>query len=212
MIRINLLKPETKEIRDAEAVAAPEFKPEKKSPKIGNLIFLALILVLIGFFWVQKRARDNETRLLDAARIEKQRLAYVTAKLDEVTKQRVALIQKITLINALKSQQDLAVRIIDAISRNLPDWVWLTESSFDSKGVQIKGKAISNNLIADYISNLEASDVFENVNLISSTLRKDQRTEFLDFALSMSLEQPTPAALAPPSEQARPKVKRGGAR
>ncbi len=43
------------------------------------------------------------------------------------------------------------------MSRRLPDWVWLTEIIFDDKGIQIKGKALSNNLIADYISSLENS-------------------------------------------------------
>ena len=34
--------------------------------------------------------------------------------------------------------------------------------------IQIKGNALSNNLIADYIYNLESSPHFANVNLISS--------------------------------------------
>jgi len=210
MIRINLLKPETKEIRETAIPGAPEFKPEKKAPKIGNLIFLLLILALIAFFWFQKRAMDNENRLLENARVEKQQLAYVTAKLEELNQQKASLEQKINLINSLKAEQDRAVRIMDAVSRNLPEWVWLTEAGYDARGLQIKGKALSNNLIADYISNLEASDIFMKVNLSSSTLRKVQKNEFLEFALNMSIEKAEEETAAPPA-QAKPAAKKGGA-
>ena len=33
----------------------------------------------------------------------------------------------------LKSQRDLAVRIMDELSRVLPEWVWLNDVSFEAK-------------------------------------------------------------------------------
>ncbi len=211
MIRINLLKPETKEIREvAAAPGAPEFKPEKKAPNVGNLIFLVLVLALIGFFWFQKKAMDNEKALLEKAKSEKQQLAYVTARLEEQSKQKEALELKINLINSLKSQQDQAIRIIDSISRCLPEWVWLTDAGYDGGKVSIKGKAISNNLIADYITNLEGGDVFKNVNLVSSTLRKSAKNEFLEFSLNMSLERPEPEPIVPAAK--KPAARKGGGR
>lgn len=211
MIRINLLKPETKEIREVSSPGTPEFKAEKKRPSGGSLVFLVLVLALIGFFWVQKQAMDNEKGLLDKARAEKQQLSYVTARLEELSKQKASLELKINLINSLKSQQDLAIRIIDTVSRCLPEWVWLTETSYDANKIQIKGKAISNNLIADYITNLESSDVFKNVNLVASTLRKAQKTEFLEFGLNMSLERPETEPVAP-AAKAKPAARKGGGR
>ncbi len=211
MIRINLLKPETKEIREVSSPGTPEFKAEKKKPSGGSLIFLVLVLTLIGFFWVQKRAMDNEKGLLEKARAEKQQLSYVTARLEELSKQKASLELKINLINSLKSQQDLAIRIIDTVSRCLPEWVWLTEASYDAKKITLKGKAISNNLIADYITNLETSDVFKNVNLVASTLRKNQKTEFLEFGLNMSLERPEPVPVVP-AAKAKPAARKGGGR
>lgn len=203
MIRINLLKPETKEVREA-AAAAPEARP-KKAPNIGNLIFLLLILVLIGFYWMQKRSFDKETRLLENARFEKAQLAYVTARLEAVNRQKADLERKINLINSLKAEQDLAVRILYTLSSNLPDWVWLTEATYDAKGVQIKGKALSNNLIADYIGSLEQSPVFKNVNLGSSQARKAQKSEYLEFVMNMSIEKAVEPA---PAE--KPGAKKGG--
>jgi type IV pilus assembly protein PilN len=212
MIRINLLKPETKDIKEtAVAPGAPEV-PVKKAKNLGSLIFLLLVVVLGAYLYVQQRAFDRENELLATAKLEKEKLQYVTAKLEEQKKLKASLERKINLINDLRSQQDLAARIMDQLSRSLPDWVWLSEVTFDSKGLQIKGKALSNNLIADYQTSLENSPVFANVSLINSTQRRAQRNEYLDFSISAVLEkkaEPAPA-VASPEPKDKPAVKKRG--
>jgi len=212
MIRINLLKPETKDIKEtAVTPGAPEVTVTK-SPKIGSLIFLFLVIALGAYLYVQRQAFSREEELLATARAEKVKLQYVTAKLEEQKKLKESLERKINLINDLRSQQDSAVRIMDQLSRSLPEWVWLTEISYDNKALQIKGKALSNNLIADYMTSLENSPVFSNVSLISSTQKNTQRNEYLEFSLSASLKQkprPAPAA-AKPEPAEKPAVKQRG--
>jgi type IV pilus assembly protein PilN len=212
MIRINLLKPETKDIREtAVAPGAPEVTV-KKAPNLGSLVFLLLIVVIGGYLYVQQRAFDRENELLAIARLEKQKLQYVTVKLEEVKNVKASLERKINLINDLRSQQDLAARIMDQLSRSLPDWVWLTGVTYDNKGLQINGKALSNNLIADYITSLENSSVFTNVSLINSTQRKAERNEYLEFSLSATLKK-KPEAVPPatkPELKEAPAAKKGG--
>jgi Tfp pilus assembly protein PilN len=209
MIRINLLKPESKDLR--EPVAGPGVVEEavKKGPNVGSLIFLALIIGLAAVFFFQKKAMDREQALLDTAKREKAELQYVEAKLEEQRKARESLNQKITLIESLNAQRDLAPRLLDEMSRRLPEWVWLTEVSYDAKGIQIKGRALSNNLIADYISNLEASPQIMSVNLLSSQQRTAQSDQYLEFSLRATVEkkpEPVPAAAEP---AAKPASKKG---
>jgi len=202
MIRINLLKPESKDIR--EPVAAPGVieEGEKKGPNIGSLIFLLLIIGLGAVFYVQQKAFKKENALLETAQREKAELAYVEAKLEEQRIVRESLNQKITLIETLNAQRDLAPRLLDELSRRLPEWVWLTEIVYDDKGIQIKGRALSNNLIADYISDLEASPQIMNVNLVSSQQRTAQNDQYLEFSLRAAVEKkpepaPSPGAAEP---------------
>jgi Tfp pilus assembly protein PilN len=200
MIRINLLKPETKDIRETTVTPGAPEVTVKKAPNLASLIFLLLVVVLGGYLFLQRRAFDRENELLTTAKLEKEKLQYVTAKLEEQKKLKASLERKINLINDLRSQQDLAARMMDQLSRSLPDWVWLTEATYDSKGLQVKGKALSNNLIADYMTSLENSPVFMNVSLINSTQKRSQRNEYLEFSLSALLEkkaEAAPAAAAP---------------
>lgn len=208
MIRINLLKPETEHVR--ESVVTPGVIEEgvKKGPNVGNLIFLALVIGLAAFFFIQKKAMDRENGLLAKARQEKSQLQYVEAKLEEQRKARESLNQKITLIESLNAQRDLAPRLMDELSRRLPDWVWLTEVTYDAKGIQIKGRALSNNLIADYISALEASPQVMNVNLVSSTQKTLKGDQYLEFALRAQVEKkPEPVPQPPPEPAAKPAKK-----
>jgi type IV pilus assembly protein PilN len=201
MIRINLLKPESKDIREqVTGPGAPEEVGGKKGPNIGNLIFLVLVIGLGAMFFFQKKAFDRENALLATAKQEKSKLQYVEAKLAEQQKVRASLDQKITLIETLNAQRDLAPRLMDEFSRRLPEWVWLTEVVYDAKGIQIKGRALSNNLVADYISGLEASPQIMNVNLVSSTQRTVQGDQYLEFSLRALVEkkpEPVPPAPAP---------------
>lgn len=189
MIRINLLKPETKEIREA-APAAPVVKVrERKAPPIANIILILTIVLLAALFFLQKRALDQEKQRLAAAQEEKRQLAYVSEKLLELQKQKQIFEKKINLITSLKAQQPIAVILLNEISKCLPDWVWLTEVSYENRVLQIRGGALSNNLIADFIRNLEDSPYLENVDLRSSVQRTVSDQTFLEFALTLQLVQ-----------------------
>lgn len=91
--------------------------------------------------------------------------------------------------------------MMDEISKKLPDWVWLTEISSQGQQVQIRGNALSNNLIADYIYNLESSPHFANVNLISSTQKSGGSAQYLEFSLTLNYVLPE-GALPPPQKPA----------
>ncbi|NTU51910.1 MAG: hypothetical protein HGA94_05680 [Candidatus Aminicenantes bacterium] len=212
MIRINLLKPESKDI--SQQVTAPGITEEaaKKGPNIGNLIFLVLVIGLGAFYFFQQKAFRSENALLATARQEKSQLQYVEAKLEEQRKARESLDRKITLIESLNAQRDMAPRLMDEFSRRLPEWVWLNEVVFDVKGIQIKGRALSNNLVADYISGLESSAQIMNVNLVSSTQKTTQGDQYLEFTLRAVLEKkPEPVPPPAPAEPAaKPATKKKG--
>jgi len=124
------------------------------------------------------------------------------AKLEEVKNQKAQLELKINLIRQLKSNQDIAVKIMDEINRRLPDYVWLKDASYDGQTLKLKGEAISNNLIADFITNIERSETFGQVNLIDSTQKSQGGAVFLEFNLTVPVNKPQP----PPVEQPKPRT------
>jgi type IV pilus assembly protein PilN len=207
MIRINLLKPEAKEMKEGPALPGPEVRIKKAFPITGVVLGLIVVVLAAAYFW-QKSMIQQERDLLAAAQTEKQKLQYVVAKLDELSQQKALFERKISLITQLRGQQETAVRILDEISRRLPDWVWLTDLNFDGQLIDIHGNALSNNLIADYIFNLRNCPHFVNVNLISSAQKTGVSTQYLEFALTLNyvlpqVARPAPAAAPAPATPRR---------
>jgi Tfp pilus assembly protein PilN len=198
MIRINLLKPERKEIGETPVAPTPEFKERGRQPFAALLVLLALVAVAVLFFY-QKSALTRENNLLRDAQAEKKSLQDVVVKLEELENQKSLFERKIRVITQLQSRQENAVIILDQLSRHLPNWIWLTELSFSALEVRIKGRAVSNNLIADYIFNLEESEYFRNVNLISSTQRRVRNNQYLEFSLTAVFVGPS--LTSPDSEE-----------
>ncbi len=183
MIRVNLLKPEQKDIRESPIAPSPHAQDKKKQPKTG-LIFLFVIIAIILIYYIQDKNLKKEQNLLNNVIEEKNTLQDVAELLVQVEEQKNSLERKINLINSLTSHQHVAVNIMDELSLNIPDWVWLIEASYDQNEVRIKGKALSNTLIADYMFSLENSPSFTSVNLISSTQQRTGVDEFLEFSLT----------------------------
>jgi Tfp pilus assembly protein PilN len=195
MIRINLLKPEKKEVRE-EAIGLPsEVKARKKTPLAGLIIILALIAVA-ALYYFQNNAIKQERDLLEQAQQEKEELEFVSAALEELKQQKDLLNRKINLINRLKARQVIAVRIMDELSKNIPGWVWLTETSYDDQEIKIEGRALSNNLIADYVYSLENSPHLSSVRIISITQKSAQTNRYLEFSLTARYDLP-PELTAP---------------
>lgn len=197
MIRINLLKPEKKELKEEPTSLVPEIKEKKKTPVTGLIVILALVVIAASYYF-QDKAIKQETNLLNQAQEEKKSLQYVLAALEELEEQKTILERKINLINQLKARQEIAVRILDELSKNIPGWVWLTETSYGERQVNIKGRALSNNLIADYVYNLENSPRLSSVRIISINQRSEQTNQFLEFTLTANYD--LPQVLASPEE------------
>ncbi len=186
MIRINLLKPEKKDVKVALKAPEATFK-EKNATQLYGLFILLAIAAIAALFFFQKNKISEEQNLLATAQQEKKSLQQVSEKLQKLETQRDTLQNKIRVIDNLKSRQGNAVIIMDELSSNIPDWVWLTETSFSENKIRIKGKAMSNNLLADYIRNLKESPYLTNIGLISSTLRNVKNSEYLEFSLTAEL-------------------------
>lgn len=183
MIRINLLKPEKKDLKAEIVPAAEEFR-EKKKPDLTKFIILFFVVLIATLFFTQRKSLNREKGFFQDAQREKEKLQYVFSKLEELERLKALYEKKINLIRHLKSEQKTPVIIMDGLSKNIPPWVWLTQSSYGDNSIQIKGRALSNNSIADYISYLEKDLCFEDVNLIATIQKNIKNNKIHEFSLT----------------------------
>ena len=138
MIRINLLT-------EAKAAAA-----KKKTPilptgaRLNNLVFIAglglgvLYIAIMGLVLTSKRRQLDED--IGRARLEADRLKSIIEEVQGYEQKKANLQAKIDLINSLKLNQKGPVRLMDEISKALPDLVWLTSLEVSGGQIVMRGR------------------------------------------------------------------------
>jgi len=185
MIKINLLKPEKKDVAaGGTTVSLTDEAPPSKLSLPALIGAVAITVCTIGLlYFLQSSDMATQRKLLDDRTLRKAELEKVLKELAEIETTKVELDNKIKVISALKMQQKDAVLMMDKMSRCLPEWVWLTDLSFKGGAVNISGKALSNNLIADLINNLQNSNSFANVQLKLTSRKKEAGIDIFEFRI-----------------------------
>jgi Tfp pilus assembly protein PilN len=197
MIRINLLAPERPAAKKKAAAAAPG----AMQAYLFLVLFVggAVLVCLLGWWLKHSEIADLDTKIA-AAKVEQARLQSVKAQVDQLEKQRATLKQKTDLIEKLKLQQADAVHLLDEVSKALPEFVWLTNIDQSGETVKFTGESNSLNAIADYISNLEKTGWFPDVNLASS----QEASSVVTFGLAALFKNPEVAAKEKAAAMASP--------
>jgi type IV pilus assembly protein PilN len=207
LIRINLLT-------EAKAAAAKKKGPALPTgAKLNNLVLvggLLLGLIYIGAMGLvltsQRRHLDEE---IGKAREEVARLKSIIDEVKTYEDKKKSLEEKISLINSLKTNQKGPVRLMDEVSKALPDLVWLTELQVQGNLMTLKGKTLSPNAVATYLENLKKSPFFAEP--VFKNLGREAGPQGLyGWEMTVIFTNGRPAAEAGASTTATPKA--GGPR
>ncbi len=179
MIKINLISE-----APTAAVAKkkrPEFSLGAKQGDIILITVLAISVAVCGTWWFilkSKRAELKET--VRQKTVERDELQPYIDKVEELEAKRALLKRKVDVINDLKNKQRGPVRIMDEVSRALPDLVWLTKLELSGNNIKLTGEAMDENAVANYYSNLDSSPFFEEPEVNNLSRRTD------DFSFTLS--------------------------
>lgn len=172
MIKINMIPHERKKtsVVAVELVAA------------GSL--LLVILVGIGIWWNHLDNTINEQKLA----IEKKEkivsdLQVIIDQVQKFEKDKQTLQNKLDTIQNLKNGQKGPVQLLDELIRRLPDQIWLANLRTAGNLVTIRGFALSQNSIGDFMGSLDTSPFFENITLKYSSLNPLKGVDVYEFEL-----------------------------
>ena len=205
MIRVNLLAPErpTKSKKTRSVSVAPG--------AVQVYLFLALFaggaLVLCAALWWYESTKLKKLDADIASAEQRQReLQAIKVQVDALEAKRRTFQQKVDLIERLKAAQSEPVHLLDEISKNLPDFVWLTNLDQVGPVVRLTGQSTGLTSVADFISALQRSGWFPLVDLVSST----ENSNIVSFVVQANFKNPevaakeAAAAARPPGAPATP--------
>jgi type IV pilus assembly protein PilN len=163
MIRVNLLPREEKAKR--KSAAAPV------DLKIGDMVLPAVImgaaaLIIIGSTMSQRARQAGLEKSIQQVDSESRALAPQIARVNQLAQERAELDLRMGIISKLEKGRTQSVRLMDELARCVPDHLWLTGVSQDAGNhLQLEGVTYSNLVVSDFMSRIERSPMFTNVEL-----------------------------------------------
>jgi type IV pilus assembly protein PilN len=176
MIRVNLL---------------PKKVSKKKMGMVQHLVFtavaLALVAVGIGYFWVSLNGKIAELKKqVRVTKAEVEKLKDVNNEKNRYEASIAKLKSKLDIITTIKAQRYLPIRLFDELTavldKDTP--VWLTKFSINGGAVQMEGYSLSNKDLARFVTKLEKTPFFEQVDLLYSEKTKKDDREIFRFSIN----------------------------
>lgn len=187
MIRINLLS----EGKRPTAVRKAKTTALLEGQDIGIWLLAVGFLVgalVTGFWWWQlKKTVDAQQEEIASSNREVEKLASVIKEVDDYKQKKAELERKIKVINDLKLNQRGPVRVMDHISRALPELLWLDRMTMNANAIELEGRAFNTNAVANFIENLDKVPEFGEPTLKDTTEQSGGVYKFvIDFNYSFA--------------------------
>lgn len=136
---------------------------------LGNILLLvglAFGVLLFAFEWWWLKADLNGKKETAAVLQEEyEELKPIIAEVEEFEAKNAELERKIQVIQDLKLKQYGPVRVMDHVSRALPELVWLSRMEVDRSSIRLIGQATNENAVANFIENLDRVEEFQEPSL-----------------------------------------------
>jgi len=200
MIRINLVAPERAAKAKPKAGGAG---PALPTGALQSYLLLALfaggaLVLCAGAWWMQSnKLRDLDGRIAADEKRERD-LQAIKAQVDQFQQKKAMLENKVLVIEQLRLAQKSPVHMLDEVSKSLPDFVWLTGMEESRGSLRFSGQSTSLAAVADFISALQRSGWFPQVDLGTS----QEQQSLVDFTLTGSFKDPEVAAKEKAAQEA----------
>lgn len=178
MIKVNLLAVKRKK------------KPKPIPSFIVTMVAITIITIIVmanfAFFF---NSRLSKKRTLFQANESK--IAELKQKIKEVEnfeQLNKTIEQRNDIIEQLRKNQSMPVRLLDEANNLLPNGVWLDEMTVSGENVSMEGYAFTNSDIVTYVDNMKNSQIFTEVYLQESKSTNIENTSLYMFKLTFKMK------------------------
>jgi type IV pilus assembly protein PilN len=195
MIKINLLS----EGKRPAAVRKARGVGEVRDLALWMLLLGALLGVLAagGYWWYLNGKLKEKQEEVAQVQKEVDALQAVIKEVEDFKKKKKNLADKIAIINELKSNQRGPVRVMDYISRALPELLWLDRMKMNASSIEIEGRAFNPNAVANFMDNLDKVPEFKEPVLKDTNAEGNVYKFAIAFDYSFVPKKPAEAGTAP---------------
>ena len=178
MIKVNLL---------------PVKRRKKPKPIPAFVVTMILVTISVGiimaylvFFFNSRleakkvQFKDNEKKIAEMK--EKIKAVENFEQVNKLFQQRTSIIEQ------LRKNQSIPVKLLDEISKLLPNGVWLQTMTMSGENINIDGYAFANSDVVSYVDNLKNSKIFTEIYLQESKSSTIEKIPVYMFKLTFKMK------------------------
>jgi Tfp pilus assembly protein PilN len=173
------------------------------------MIVLLLIIVLGGIYLAQTSTISGLERSIRTAEAERAQLQDKINLIEDLKQRESQLKVKFGVIANLDRNRFTEARLLEGISKSLPEYCWLTSLSESPGAVALEGSAFSNMTVAEFMDRLSSSSMFQNVELSATERQATEGKQTIRFTLTASTAAVPPPVAETPSARNRAPAKGG---
>lgn len=143
------------------------YRAEKKKEFVTLLGMVLIFAAVVAFGWdrvvnsqIDSQVSRNQLLKTEIAKLDKQ-----VKEIDELTKRRQNLLDRIKVIQEVQGNRPEIVKIYDEFARAIPDGVYFTKMVRMGSKISLEGFAQSNSRVSVLMRHLDSSYKFSGPNL-----------------------------------------------
>jgi len=175
MIRINLLP----------------FRAARKKENVRRqasifLLSLAFLLIILFYYNYSLNSKiGNLTSTIAKTKTELDKYKKINKEIAQIKKKLNNLKRKMAVMEMLEANRFEPTRLLDAMTQVIvPKRMWFTGMQSKGKKVQIKGIALDNKTVADFMVRLENCGLFKEVDLKNLKRKKLRKSKLKSFQIT----------------------------
>jgi type IV pilus assembly protein PilN len=181
MLKINLLP-----IRQLKKRA------KAKKQLFGMVILFVMVLASLAATGVLQ-AQKIKNLESDIIALNKKKESYTPTlnKIAQLKKDKEELTRKTEIINKLKTNSSLTVRVLDEVATRVDKQrMWLEALQQQESSLSLSGVALDNQTVAQFMDNLKESPFVKDVTLTNSSQKVVSGRNLKSFELTCTVAQP----------------------
>ena len=190
MIRINLLAVERERSKKKKPRVA--ISPAQRVTFGASVILIATVLGIGWWFWWLRQSSLALDQQIVRAERETQQLRSVLGQVQKFETRKAQLQQRVSLIEQLRKGQYAPVRVLNDVTRSVPERLWLIDMKQVGPEFTLTGMTTSMTALSDFAANLEGTKWFKRpVEIIDSQVTADPKAgDLVKFSIKATYFDP----------------------
>ena len=148
------------------------------------------LLVAALMHWSIRSDIDEALRVAARTQQEINQFGPQLAQVDEYKTIKSDIERKLDVIDELSEARSGPVHVFDELANQIPDRVWVHKIDIVNGKITLQGMSLDNELVALFLTGLEDSSYFKNVELLRTEAKESEGFRLNAFEVSALLTSP----------------------